>query len=216
MAYEKTEVYKYLVYLKKYLLGDLELFHKLAIDAEKAESETIFRTPKITIIPTTQYPFSFNFIYGAQLISRSTIPHTSVLFSTIDILGFLNRTGTDFDKTTKNFKEFFESLNQSVNEEQLSVLIKVYRHGITHSYFPKLGVTISYHSTNPPEKIMFKNEYGNLVLNVNFLENVVTKRLNEMMNDLQKYTNMDKQYIILVDKYEKVCRSEIESIKRSL
>jgi hypothetical protein len=216
MAPESTDVYKYLVYLRKNLLGDLDLFHKLTTEADIEESrirDSSSETPEVT---TTQYPYSFEFMFGTPLISRSTIPHTSVLFSTIDILGFLNRTEPSYRQTTENFKKFFESVTPEIDGDKLSVLIKAYRHGMTHSYFPKLGVVISYHSSNPTGKIIFKNERSDLVLNVNALETTVTKRLSDLMSDSGLYSNMDNQYRILVDGYERECRTEIDALKTRL
>ncbi|WP_194976708.1 hypothetical protein [Aquiflexum lacus] len=216
MSHESTEVYNYLVYLKKYLFGDLELFRGLARNAEAEELRIRETSIETHVIPTTQSPNSFLFTFGTPLISRCTIPHASVLFSTIDILGFLIRTEPNYKRTTKNFKNFFESLSPPITENELSVLIEVYRHGITHSYFPKLGLEISYHSTNPTERIIFKNELGDLVLNINVLETIVTERLSELINKSELYNNMDNQYRILVEGYENGCRTIINLLKSRL
>ena len=37
MTYQSTDVYRYLIFLEKYLLGDLEIFHRIADIAERKE-----------------------------------------------------------------------------------------------------------------------------------------------------------------------------------
>ncbi len=44
MTHQTTDVYRFLVFLQKYLLGDLDLFHRLAKDAEKKEAEVNMRS----------------------------------------------------------------------------------------------------------------------------------------------------------------------------
>lgn len=101
MTYQSTDVYRYLIYLEKYILGDLELFHQNAEIAEGKEREIQNRsknngcrsffhkkTSSDTVIPTTKYPYSFEFLIGVPVIPRSTIPNTATLFATIDVLGY--------------------------------------------------------------------------------------------------------------------------------
>lgn len=235
MTHQATDVYRYLIFLQKYLLGDLELLEKLSLNAEQKEKQLkklasnrgclgfikLFsqktkdrlNTPTIE---TTHYPYSFEFIYGATIISRSTIPHTATLFSTIDILGYLIRTGNDFTSTTKNFKAFFGRYGIQIDPTELSVLTKVYRHGMTHNYFPKLHMEISYHSSNPVGSIFFKNMRGDLVLNINELQKIVTTELDKIINDTSLYNNMDMQFNYMTQEYENDCRQDIDNLKARL
>lgn len=214
MHYQTTDVYRFLIFLHKYLLGDLKLFHQLAKDAEKKEREIasmsankgclsffIVEPPSSTSITTTKYPYSFEFMFGDPIISRSTIPNTATFFSTIDILGFLTRTGNDYGSTTKNITEFFSYPTTTIDLTELAVLTNIYRHGMTHSYFPKLNVEVSYHSSNPIGHLFFKRTTGGLVLNVNQLEKLVVARLNEVINDASLYPNMDSQLSIMTADY---------------
>ncbi|WP_372947818.1 hypothetical protein [Mariniphaga sp.] len=225
MAYQSTDVYRYLIYLEKYLLGDLELFHQNAKIAEEIERKIqnrsknkgcrnffIKKTSSTNLIQTTKYPYSFEFMIGSAVVPRSTIPNTATLFATIDVLGYLTRTGTDYINTTKNFKEFFAYPSTFIDQAELTVLIKVYRHGMTHNYLPKLKMEISYHSSNPTNKLFFKNSIGDLVLNVNRLEILVINRLSEIINTESLFPNMDSQHSYMIQEYENQCRSSITNL----
>jgi hypothetical protein len=201
------------------------LFHKNAEIAEGKEREIqnssknkgcrrffYKKTSSATLIQTTKYPYSFDFMIGSPVISRSTIPNTATLFATIDVLGFLTRTGSDYKSTFKNFKEFFAYSSTTIDQAELAVLINVYRHGMTHNYLPKLNMEISYHSSNPTGKLFFKNKLGDLVLNVNRLEVLVVNRLSEIINTQSLYPNMDRQHSIMIQDYENTCRSSITKL----
>ncbi len=232
MNYQDTEVYRYLIYLQKYLLGDLELFHEIAKDAEKkekalseqAENSGCLRvftggtnpSTTNTVITTTQYPYSFEFIFGAPVISRSTVPNSAALFAIIDLLGFLTRTGNDYGSTSENFTTFFSHSSTTLPEYQLPVLINVYRHGIAHNYLPKLNVLVSYHSSNPDDKLFFKDNGGRLVLNVNRMERLVVDRLDEIIRDNSLYTNMDNQLGKMVRDYQRKSAASITDLLASL
>ena len=233
MTYQDTDVYRYLIFLQKYLLDDLSLLHELSNSAEQKERRVadnpdsgllsniikLFkRNPRtsITTIATTKYPYSFEFMFGDPVISRSTIPHTSALFSTIDILGFLTRTESDFKNTTKNYEEFFRHPTTRIDPIEVKILTKVFRHGMTHNYFPKLNMEIAYHSSNPTGKIFFKNVRRDLVLNVNWIESLVTERLQNLINDSMLYGNMDNQFRIMTQEYERESRADIDELKARL
>lgn len=233
MPHRSTDVYRFLIFLQKYLLGDLELFHQLSKDAERKESKVenlksnngCFKffarlrrpiTTTSTTITTTQYPYAFVFMFGDPVVSRMTIPITATLFSTIDVLGFFTRTGNDYGSTSNNFAEFFSNPSTHIHSTELDVLIKVYRHGMTHNYLPKLNVEISYHSKNPVGKLFFKNTSGNLVLNVNRLEELVVNRLDEIINDASIYTNMNAQLLTMTTDYATKSSSSIATLLGTL
>lgn len=232
MANRATNVYHYLVFLQKYLLGDLELFEKLSFEAEKTESSIqqkssnkgcasklgiLFKLnsqPPTTTTSTTKNPISIDF--GEQIVSRGTIPFTTSLFATIDVLGFLARTGQDFKNTTKNFKQFFDDVQIDHKDLELSILVKVYRHGIVHTYFPKLNLEISFHSENPIGLLFFKREHGGLVLNVYFLKTLVLRKLNDLISSPELHQIMEENYQYLSSVFERDCREEIDSLNGAL
>jgi len=229
MDYQSTDVYRYLIYLQKYLLGDLELFHQNAKIAEDLERKIqnrsknkgcsnffIKKSSSAKLKQTTNYPYSFEFMFGAEVIPRSTIPNTATLFATIDVLGYLTRTGTDYINTSKNFMEFFNYPSTFIDQAELNVLINVYRHGMTHNYFPKLKMEISYHSSNPKNVLFFKNSIGDLVLNVNRLEILVLDRLKEIINTESLFPNLDSQHSYMIQAYENQCRSSITNLLAKL
>ncbi len=227
MSHLNTDVYKYLIYLQNYLLGDLLKFDELSLAAEKQE-QSIAKEKQLKSLAaeleeesepwkptTTHYPYSFEFLHGDTVISRSTIPHSQSLFSTIDILGYLTRKGSDYTATKKNFTSFFKN-TLAEDSLELDVLVFVYRHGITHSYFPILNTGISYHSSNDLTRLFFKDFRGDLVLNVNYLKAKVISELNQIVNDTARYPLMEKQYKFLISDLEKKDRGLIENLKLKL
>lgn len=217
MWYYQTGVYKYLIYLQKYLLGDLSKFDELSVAAEKQElsdAKAVNRAKRL--MPTTTLnPATFEFHHNKFIISRSTIPHSQSLFSTIDILGYLICTGSDYTRTNKNFTAFFnKTLHLKPNE--LEVLVFIYRHGITHSYFPILNTGIAYHTLNESKTMFYKDERGDLVLNVKYLKKSVISGLEQIIADQTLYSNMENQYQDLIKNLESKNRKRINKLKSKL
>jgi hypothetical protein len=145
---------------------------------------------------------------------RSTIPHTLTLFAALDTLGFLSRNESDFRKTWKNFKSFFD--DSSVTQETKDVLLNVYRHGMAHGYFPKLGLGISYHSGQASMPLFFKGSSGNLVLNVNEVEKIVLAKLDAAINNPAAFPYLEPQYNLLETDYETNSRKLIEGLEKQI
>ncbi len=221
MNYQTTDTYRYLIFLEKYLLGDLEKFHRLCDGAELEENESVnsvntSQQEGVTTTTTTMNPYSFDFMIGKPIISRSTIPHTASLFATIDVLGFLIRSGNDYRGTKNNFAAFFNYLNHQLSPAELSVLVNVFRHGMTHGFFPVLNMEISCHSSNPIEKMFLKTSSGGLVLNVNHLLSVVPRRLRQIIDDESLYSDMEMKFNFLSQIYESNCRNDINDVLSQL
>ena len=179
----KEKAALYFEYLEKYAFGDLELFHKLAADAEAKERDLSSST-------TSEGTRYHGGSYGAEpypdfveerrpleVVSRATIPFALMMFSCMDVLGYLVRSGDGADnenahtKTAKNIFVFFKFVNASPTELEIDCLVNIYRHGLGHNYFPKLGYSISYHSHNSKDKLFFLDAVGmRAILNVNRLE----------------------------------------------
>lgn len=211
MEYLRTETYRYIIYLKKYLEGDLEKFIKLCCEAEKEEVERKKGKIENKDLPqTTMYPGSFEFLHGESNIARSTIPHTLTLFAAIDILGFLLRESKHYERTQKNFNSFFKT-NNTISQLEINVLTEIYRNGLAHSYFPKLNAAIAYRSEYPTDKLFFKDKKI-LILNVKCLLSTVKEKLQDIINDESLYPNMEKQYKILIEDYEDKCREDIKRL----
>ena len=212
MEYLRTETYRYLIYLQKYLEGDLEKFMKLCDEAEKEEVKRKGGKIENKDLPqTTMYPGSFEFIHGEPIIARSTIPHTLTLFSTIDILGFLTRQGSDYHSTLNNYNSFFCGVEKTINSLEVKVLRNIYRHGLAHNYFPKLNAAIAYRTEYPMDKLFLK-EKSILILNVKYLATVVQERLQDVIADETLYPNMERQYNILIEDYKEKCSKDIAKL----
>lgn len=238
MDYTATEVYGYLIYLKKYLFGDLDTFHIVANMIEQSErddlevktnpaywisgkvpvwdnnSGSMYRETFTSSSESTRYPdASTESKKPEPKYFRGTIPHALTLFSTVDIVGYLLREKKDYGATSSNFEEFFKHCALSPEEE--TVLVNEYRHGMSHGYFPKLGLAISYHSSNPGEKLFFLVE-GEIVLDMNYLEKIVKEKLELVIESKDLYPQMENQFNHLTSDYKNKCEPSIQKLKEIL
>jgi hypothetical protein len=205
--YKTTNVYRFLKDQYEYLTGDLEVFNKICEEAESREKQiTIVNTPitssasPITIPPTTTTETTRNPADNVKLY-RLTIPVTLSLFAIIDSVGFLSGANLKPSDTEKNFKEFFKQSPISVPIKDVKLINYVFRQGLSHIYFPKLNLGISYHSTNPSGKLIFKAINGHLTLNVNVLETIVIKTFELIKEKKELYQRMEKKYQDLEEEY---------------
>lgn len=226
---EGTQVFKYLSHLVTYLNGDLENFHKMCEEIEMEERKSEILETEITKSfddSETTKPVGISSKFSNYGVSgfdgsrsknippyyRSTTPHTLLLFSTIDILGYLIRPDGNERQTTKNFEEFFKG---TLSDIFLDFLIVVVRHGVTHSFFPKLDVGISYHSTNLDKDLFFKENNGVIIINVNILEKLVIEKVDDIFEN-GDYSNMENQYNKMISNYEEGVRGKIEQLRSLL
>lgn len=224
--FKDSEVYSYLSHIEYFLNGDLKTFHKVCKEVESVliempESPITGSNTEINnnlqenistatvTIQTTIYPKdvannnSFLTAEG-QNHFRLTIPITLSLFSTIDCIGNLlsNKKSTDKDNSSC-LNSFLENSTIKLTEDEKILLIKVYRNGLSHVYFPKLSLGISYHSSNPIEKLFFKDEKGDLILNVNRFEEIVVETFKSIIENESLYAKMENRYQILISEYKK-------------
>ena len=229
----------YLLHIEKYFKGDLNTFHNVCQEIEKKELElnSQMETTSSITVQTTMTPVgdgtsgtlptessknsgssgnhgtSGHGGYDPTRITssfRMTTPITLTLFSVIDIIGYLTSTNKE-DENKKNIEHFLSSFigNGKVSQDELNVLISVFRHGMTHTFFPKLDVGLSYHSTNQGKKLFFiLNEHGYnlLTLNVNYLENLVVSKLDQVLSDIKgnnqsTYNDMENQFSEMLKVY---------------
>lgn len=202
------DVLKFLDNQYEYLTGDLDVFHKICQNAEAKESLSeglpeptqSLASPlntTTTTIETTKYPNNNDKLY------RLTIPVTLSLFSIIDSVGFLSGDNYNFRETGKNFKEFFKQSKRGISDKDLELIIYVFRQGLSHFYFPKLNLAISYHSTNQSRAIIFKDSNDYLTLNVNILERIVLDTFKTIKEDTELHNKMEQKYQNLISYYQK-------------
>lgn len=203
MDYLTTEVYKFFLALEQYALGDLQLLHILAKESEIKDTER--QEEILNIPPTTMYPFGFEFNFGKPVNCRATIPFALMIFSCIDILGFIVK-GGNHKETQKNIEAFYEYVLSKPTKDELDCLVTLFRHGLAHNYFPKLGQSISYHSKNP-STLFFKDSTG-ICLNVNILENHLNEGFKKIKSDESHYAEMDANFLKLNEYHskEKTCK----------
>lgn len=192
MDYMTTEVYKFFLVLEQYALGDLKLLHKLAEEAEIKDAETQLANSNVP--PTTMYPYGFEFNFGKPIHCRATIPFALMIFSCMDILGFIVRGGDQkaHKETKKNIEEFYKFVSSKPTQDELDCLVNLYRHGLAHNYFPKLGQSISYHSKNP--STLFFNDNSGICLNINILEKHFEDGFKKIKDHKTLYTKMEANF----------------------
>jgi len=135
------------------------------------------------------------------------------LFATIDCLGYLSGANNEPTKTEENFKQFFQQSSILVTNVDSDFINKIFRQGLTHVYFPKLRLAVSYHTINSQEKLIFRNDYGYLVLNINWLEEIVISTFDKIKNNPSLYPEMETKYQSLLLKYETEHRVTINNYR---
>lgn len=208
MDYRVTEVFSFFLSLKQYAFGDLDLFHRASKDAEDKEIETASQgTP---VQNSTKYPYDFSFKFGTPQPSRGTVPFTLMMFSCIDILGYLVRESARHQDTKGNIEAFFKCLDLPPTDSEINLLVNIYRHGLSHTYFPKFSQAISYHSTNPDSLFFVKRETN--TLNVNKLEKYFEKGFEKIVGSVDKYDLFNSNFERLLDYYKQHDQRALHSI----
>lgn len=189
MDYSTTEVYKFFLVLEQYAFGDLQLLHKLAEEAEAKDAETDEQNSGFP--PTTMYPYGFEFNFGKPINCRATIPFAMMIFSCMDILGYIVK-GGNHKATMKNIEGFYKFVSYELTVDEKDCLVNLFRHGLAHNYFPKLGQSISYHSKNP--STLFFSDKKVICLNVNMLEKHFQEGFKNIKANENFYTAMDANF----------------------
>jgi hypothetical protein len=200
MDYKTTEIYKYFLALEQYALGDLQILQKLAKEAEEIDEKK--KDKNLNPENTTMSPYSFQFNFGKPKHCRATIPFTQMIFSCMDILGYVVRQGIvpgNHKQTQKNIEAFYDFVTPKPSIDDLNYLIQTFRHGLSHNYFPKLGKGISYHSKNPGT--LFFNNGSDLCLNVNVLEIHLKEGFKKIKEAENLYSVMNSNFEILNNFY---------------
>jgi hypothetical protein len=188
-----------------YALGDLKLFHELSSKAETEEAtyadslagatyHITSSTSRSTTFETTESPPVGGYPYASPVIhkfSRATIPFALTMFSCMEFLGFLY-TGINSGGgyTKRNIEEFLEHTTNKPTSDEITCLIELFRHGLAHNYFPKLGNAISYHSKN--QQSLFFRINGSYCLNVNHLESLFLDGYDRIKRDIANYPRFDR------------------------
>ena len=217
-SYQQTAVYKYLESLEHYLIGDIGVIRNICKEAESHE-ETNNLGHRIAISGVF-LPLSHSSVETSKSTPffRLTIPITLTLFSTLDYVGYLVGDNHNPLATNTNFLEFFkfaQKIGINVSADESEILNKVFRQGLTHVYFPKLSVGISYHSGNPAGKLYFKETNNCLILNLNRLEEIVLSVLRYVLMESALFISMETKYQNLLSKYQMDHSLQISNLKIS-
>jgi hypothetical protein len=211
----------YFIAFDSYVLGDLELFHELSGNAETQETtyaesfdgveyHMTSSTSRSTTFETTKAPPPGGYPHTSPIehnFPRATIPFALTMFSCMEFLGFLytgdnSRAGY----TKRNIEKFLDHTTSKPSDDELTCLIELFRHGLAHNYFPKLGNAISYHSNNPNS--LFFQVNGAYCLNVNYLEKLFREGYDGIKNDRANYPMFDTHIEQMEQNYSrnKQCR----------
>jgi len=207
----------YLSYLQKTSLLDIE---RLKLVAKEGEEEYIKNLPTPhhfgpDEIPTTQRPTLSHFEHVITQPARCTIPLAMTCLSIVEFLG--NLVSPSCNLCFQNgAKYFFYYADENISNEERELLREIFRNGIMHSFFPKgIEIGIAYDSSLEFRRELFIPFESRIILNVNFLSNIVINVLNKILTDTEIYevvgTNLQK---ISDQEFEKIHRI-IESYKNS-
>jgi hypothetical protein len=187
--------------LNTFLLGDIQVFNKNCELADKAKEyyHPSAETTLKTLIQNDPPPYSS--IYpdpGSQVMAyyfenpnpRLTIPLTLTLFSAMELLGIFYTGKTNPGSTTANLKAFINKVpsDKRPTQDQVRILINIYRHGLAHRYFAKEQYSLSF-SFLDPERLFFGQ--NDRCLNVNYLKQIFLAGFYAIQMDKENYSIMD-------------------------
>ena len=208
----RADVQQYLISMRTYLWGDLDTFKRVCDEVELQEkgkepiphstgsaatgtsglgssSTTIETTNKSGNAGTSGNPPNHG---RYPTLFRSTIPHALAVLATIDIMGYLIGTEKNADGTEKNITLFLHP--EVTNPDFLNCLVFIYRHGMGHSFFPKVQISIAAHSTLEGKDLFYIDSGGIITLNVNALIGLMKTKFDSIMADTTIHTNIENQY----------------------
>ena len=155
-------------------------------------------TTTTTTTETTKSPDHEYVLENRSMIFRSTIPHVLSIFATIDLVGFLlGELNPNVPTTAKNIEMFFKGFTKP-SENDVKLLTILFRHGMSHTYFPKKQLGVKAHSSNPENELFFV-ENDVIVLNVNHLIQLTKNKLESVLKDTSLIANMKKQFQKLIN-----------------
>lgn len=209
--FKSLEVYKYLNSLQKYFNGDIAEFENLAMSIESRERLDLDMGSMFD--PAAYDAANQNLdVRNNEQHFRLTIPITLTIFSVVDLIGYLIDINNKPQDTKKNFHSFFKLSKFQLTETEVEIIVNIFRHGLAHVYFPKLNLGVKFHSTNPRDKIFFKNSIGVIFLNVNILKSIVQNVFDQIINSSSFYQIMEKKYQIMLSDYENRHRIDIQHL----
>lgn len=209
----KKDVTIFLENLKTYLYGDLDTFESKCIEIEQTKSMSTTHSfshksssiddliaPATTSTQTTYVNAgtSGNLEFKSEIkYFRSTIPHALAVLAAIDILGFLIGNEVLPSNTKNNISKFFEQ--NITDNDTIFCLVNLYRHGMSHSFFPKEGIAIAAHSKLNGKDLFVKDKNDKITLNVNTLIELMKNKFESILSDLSSYPNIEVQFKKLRD-----------------
>lgn len=188
MNYQTYEVYKFFLALEQYAFGDLNLFHNLIEQAEIKDEESL--ETKSNFLSTTFYPFGFEFNFGKPINCRATVPFSMMIFSCMDILGLIVK-GGNYRSTKINIETFYNHVLEKPTKNEIDCLIKLFRNGVIHNYFPKNSQSISYSKQFPT---LFFKDNTRMCLNVKILEEHFAEGFAKIKSDESLYIRMEANF----------------------
>jgi|GEM_PF-1535010 len=237
----RPEVKLFLDSLRNYLYGDLKTFRKICDEIEAEENrEKKTAIPHVTesnsagtpgisrsVTYETTSPSGNAGTSGYETLNqkhigvyRSTIPHALAVLAAIDILGYLISSEPNAGATARNIEKFLAG--KVTNQDQLNCLVFIYRHGMSHSFFPKGKIAIAAHSSLEGKELFYRDSNDLITLNVNALISIMVDKFDKIMADTSIHGNIETQFDKLeaedqqklIDRYHLDLGSFAMSLKR--
>jgi hypothetical protein len=209
----RTDVKNYLENLKTYIYGDLGTFEAICQEIEQKESvmnidaiphksssfqEGIEEQSSTTTVTTnSDASTSGNTnLQSGKIHFRSTIPHVLAVLSIMDLLGYLTGQENTVNNTKNNISKFLAPLITDI--DKLNCLIILYRHGMSHSFFPKVNIAIAAHSKLNGKDLFYLDSKDKITLNSNKLIELMKYKFESILDDSTIHLNIENQFDKLV------------------
>ncbi len=135
---------------------------------------------------------------------RFAVSIAQLNFSLLDIFGFLISDDNRLEDTEKNVKQGLQTFfDNHLDQLKIDVLVKIYRNGVVHSFFPKI---CSIRNTSDDDRILIQNE-SVWDLNVHPLSKLLLEGIENYIevargNSITLF-HLTKRYAIIIESQEK-------------
>lgn len=145
---------------------------------------------------------------GNEELEGCTVPLAMMLFAIIDLFGYLTRDDPNPSKkqTFKNAEYLFSKYFPDVYSDNCGKIIKLFRHGLIHQFFPK-ATGISKAGSRYP--LIFATDVLNL--NVDILSADVVNALAKLRKEV--FEELDKELILRInDRLDLLAKEDYEEL----
>lgn len=141
-----------------------------------------------------------------------TVPSAIMLFAVIDFFGYLTRDDSNPKKTCtlENFKYLLSEkagFFPKIYEENCDIIVKLFRHGLMHQFFPKASGIAKAGENNP----LIYESSGIPILNVDVLSKDVKEALGKIKQSVIQ--NLDNTIVDRINsRLDKLAKEDYETL----